>query len=190
MNPYDPPSSTSPLAADAETGDIDRITATFLFSPEYLVVTLKRYREQHFGFRIWKWVRCMVAFLLVMFAVAGLFIPQYGVSAFMLVCAALMLFPRTIDDFLARRNFRKSPHCNIQQTIQISDAGLQSRSELQESTLKWTAFSRAVIFDDGVLIFQGKKMVNWIPDSALQENGDAAKLRKLVESKLPTNHPL
>jgi hypothetical protein len=45
-----------------------------------------------------------------------------------------------------------------------------------------------VIFNDGVLIFQGPKMVHWVPDSTLEHNDDAAKLRNLVKSKLATNH--
>ena len=48
----------------------------------------------------------------------------------------------------------------------------------------------AVVFDDGVLIFQGPKMVNWVPDAALDRDEDGAAIRTLVESKLPTNNAM
>lgn len=44
-----------------------------------------------------------------------------------------------------------------------------------------------VIFSDGVLIFQEPKVAHWIPDSALEQGGDAMSLRNLVKANLPTN---
>lgn len=181
MNPYDPPLQAS-ITADA--GNRDTLTARFVFSSDHLIETLTRYRSQRFGRWIWNWLRYAAAFVFLVVAVAALFVPQYGASVFMLTSAVFMFFPHKIDDFLAKRNFRKSPHHNTQQMIQLSDDGLYSKSEVQESTLKWTAFSRAVIFHDGVLIFQGPKMVHWLPDRVFEHERDAIDLRKLVESKL------
>lgn len=188
VNPYNPPSPASETSGGESPGCFNAVNASFVFSPEHLVETLTRYRSQHLGRRIWRWVRYFAAFIFLVVAFVGLFIPQYGASAFMLALAVFMFFPHKIDDFLARRNFRKSPHCSTHQTLRFSDEGLRSSSEVHESTLKWSAFSRAVIFNDGVLIFQGPKMVHWIPDTSLERFDDAATLRNLVKSKLTTNH--
>ncbi|WP_197138574.1 YcxB family protein [Crateriforma conspicua] len=188
VNPYDPPlpASTDTDGESPHAGNA--VTATFVFSPEHLIETLTRYRSQHLGRRIWRWVRYAAALVFLLVTVVGLFIPQYVASIFMLALAVFMFFPHKVDDFLARRNFHKSPHCNTLQTVRFTDEGLHSSSENQDSTLKWTAFSRAVVFNDGVLIFQGPKMVHWFPDNILDRKGDAESLRNLVESNLTTNH--
>lgn len=190
VNPYEPPTPASTTKEDAAAGDSGALTARVLFTSEHLIETLTRYRSQHLGRRIWKWFRYAAALVFLIVAVIGFFIPQYGASVFMLALAIFMFFPHKIDDFLAQRNFRKSPHYNTQQMILLSDGGLYSKSEVQESTLKWTAFSRAVIFRDGVLMFQGPKTVHWLPDRAFERERDALDLRKLVESKLPTNQAI
>lgn len=70
--------------------------------------------------------------------------------------------------------------------MELSEEGIRAESEVETSQLRWNAFTQAVIFDDGVLMFQGPKMVNWIPDRALDDEADARVLRDLVTSRLPT----
>ncbi|TWT66107.1 YcxB family protein [Allorhodopirellula solitaria] len=186
-NPYEPPTPVSRPDDDAAIGSADTITATYLFTADHLLETLSRYRSQHLGRRIWTWFRFAIAIMLLAAALVGLFVPQYIASAVMFAMAVFMFFPHKIDNFFARRNFRRSPYCNTEHTMRFSDQGLESSSDVQESTLKWGAFSQAVIFPDGILIFQGPKMVHWIPDDSLQRSSDAERLRELVTSKLPTN---
>lgn len=193
VNPYNPPLPASDASENAVSDVIGAVTTTVVLTPEHYVEALKRCRSQHFGRRIWRWVRYAVALVFLLVALGGLAAPQshmsaskLGLAGFMLALAFFMFFPHKIDDFFARRSFLKSPHCNIRQTMRFTDHGLYSSSEVQEGTLKWTAFSRAVIFKDGILIFQGPKLAHWIPDSGLEDSADSAKLRSLVKSKLET----
>ena len=190
MNPYDPPLQASLLVDDDATGGVDMITAKYLLSPEHVVETLRRLRsQQFFGCGIGQWFRYAAGLMFLIVSLTGLFYPKLGASAFLLLPAIYMFFWYKIVHFHARRIFRKSPHCNTQQTIELSDEGIHSISEVQDSTVKWAAYSRAVIFNDGVLLFlQRPKMAYWIPDDTLERHGDAVNLRKLVGSKLPTNH--
>ena len=189
MNPYDPPLSALLLADDDATGGVDTITAKYLLSPEHVVETLRRRRSLTW---LGQWFRYAAALMFLFFCLTNLFLSfwHYFVSAIILVPVVQLFFWYKIVDFLTRRNFRKSPHCNTQQTIQLSDEGLHSISEVQDSTVKWTAYSRAVIFNDGILLFQSSMMIHWIPDDTLERRSDALNLRKLVGSKLPTNHAM
>ena len=188
VNPYDPP-----LTAPYVSGEIGAVTSTIVLSPDHLVETLNRYRSQHRGRRTWRWARFVLASVFLLVG-GGMLASQststasdLATAGFMIALAVFMFLPHKIDDFFARRSFLKSPHCNIQQTMRFTDECLYSNSEVEDSTVKWTAFSRAVIFNDGVLIFQGPKLLHWIPDSSLQFSGDSAKFRNLVKSKLMTN---
>ncbi len=129
------------------------ITSRFVFTPQHLVDTLTRYRLQHRGRWLWRWFRWVAAFIFVLVAFIGLFVPQYIASAFMMALAIILFFLHKIDDYLATRSFRNSPHCDALQVIHLSDDGFRAESEIEQVIPKWTAFSRAVIFNDGVLHF-------------------------------------
>ncbi len=188
MNPYDPPLAESHDIGDVDPSSIGTITSRFSFTSQHLVDTLTRFRSQHSGRRLWRWFRFVAAFIFVLVAIVGLFIPQYFASAFMVALAIFAFFPHKIDDYLATRNFRKSPHCNAQQIIHLSNDGFRAESEIEQTNLKWAAFSKAVIFNDGVLLYRGPKMVNWIPDATLDSTDGPIRIRKLLTGKLPTNH--
>jgi hypothetical protein len=187
VNPYDPPRTESHDSVDVDAGPDGTITARFFFTPQHLINTLTRYRSQHSGRRVWLWFRYVAAVIFLFVAVVGLFIPQYAASAFMVALAIFMFFPHKIDDYLASRSFRKSPQFGAQQILHLSDDGFRAESEIEKTELKWTAFSKAVIFHDGVLLYRGPKMVNWIPDHTLDRDGDALRIRNLLSAKLPTN---
>ncbi|EMI58127.1 YcxB family protein, partial [Rhodopirellula sallentina] len=76
---------------------------------------------------------------------------------------------------------------NAEQKIFLSEDGFRTESEIENTDVKWSAFTKSVIFDDGVLLYRGTNVVNWIPDTTLDGDNGAARLRKLVSAKLPTN---
>jgi len=119
-------------------------------------------------------------------AIAGFFGPQYWASALMVAFTIFMFFPHKIDNFLATRNFKKSPHFNAEQTLFFSEDGFRTESEIENADMKWAAFAKAVIFDDGVLLYRGTDAVNWIPDATPDGDDAAFRLRKLLNTKLPT----
>lgn len=186
VNPYDPPLADSQGIAALDLGSVGAVTSRFLLTPQHLIDTLARYRSQHSGRRLWRWLRFIIAFLFTLVAIAGLFVPQYFASAIMVAVAIFMFFPHKIDDYLAARSFRKSPHCNGEQVIRLADDGFRAESEIEQTSLKWSAFSNAVILDDGVLLYRGPKMVYWIPDATLESADGALRMRKLLAAKLPT----
>ena len=99
-----------------------------------------------------------------------------------------MFLSHKIDDYIATRSFRKTPYCNTDHAIYLSEDGFRCESDVEHTTLKWLAFSRAVIFSDGVLLYRGGKMVNWIPDASLTSDDGASLIRTLLAAKLPISH--
>ncbi|GAA5510084.1 hypothetical protein Rcae01_05590 [Novipirellula caenicola] len=189
LNPYDPTVAASETNGSS-SDSIGTITSRFTFTSDHLSDSLARYRSQHKGRRIWRWFRYFAAFLFLIVAIFGLFVPQYFASAFMVALTIFMFFPHKIDDLLARSRFRKSPEYGAQQVVHLSQVGFQAKSEIEETSLKWTAFSKAVIFDDGVLLFRGSNTVNWIADATLECDDDKLRIRDLVSGNVPTNHAI
>ncbi|WP_236621375.1 hypothetical protein, partial [Rhodopirellula sallentina] len=109
MNPYEPPQSAPPTEAGACINSIGTITSRFHFTPEHLIETLARFRSQGSGRWLWRWFRYFAATVFLFVAIIGWFVPQYWASAFMVVLTIVMFFPHKIDDYLATRNFKRSP---------------------------------------------------------------------------------
>jgi hypothetical protein len=187
LNPYEPPRSESRNDAGTNETSIGTITARFCFTSEHLIETLDRFRSQQPGRGVWRWFRHFAATIFLLVAMVGLFVPQYWASAFMVALTIFMYFPHKIDNLLAVRNFKKSPHYNAEQKLFLSEDGFRTESEIENTNVKWAAFAKAVICDDGVLLYRGKNMVIWIPNTTLDGDDAAVRLRKLLDAKLPTN---
>ena len=71
-----------------------------------------------------------------------------------------------IDAWTARRRLRKSPFHNNSLTFLLSATELHVAGNNEDSHLKWTAYSKARRFSDGLLLYQGPYFFNWLPDSA------------------------
>ncbi len=187
LNPYEPLQNDPRTDTGTNITSVGVITSRFRFTPEHLIETLDRFRSQRAGRGLWRWFRRFAAMIFLLVAIVGLLVPQFWASAFMVALTIFMFFPHKIDDFLATRNFKRSPHYNAEQTLFLSENGLRTESEIENADMKWAAFSKAVIFEDGVLLYRGTNMVNWIPDESLDGNDAAFRLRTLLGAKLPTN---
>jgi YcxB-like protein len=158
--------------------------ASFKFTPDYLIEGLRRYRRQHRA----RWLirACKVICGLLSALLAGLAFsrgPWPLGMFFVALCVVLFLAPR-IDDWVARRSFRKSPYQNDDFVIELTESGVQTRSQKQDAKLQWPAFTRVVHFRDGFLLFQGPRFFNWIPARALAEASQVAELEALLRLRI------
>ncbi|GMV90306.1 MAG: hypothetical protein KJ060_21270 [Candidatus Hydrogenedentes bacterium] len=97
-------------------------------------------------------------------------IGRIGVVFFpMLIVLALLVFAPQLDQLLMRRRLRKSPGLNDRYRIEISDSGLRATGPKSESTVAWAAFTAARRVQDGILLYQGPNVFNWLPSDALVE---------------------
>ena len=98
----------------------------------------------------------------------------------------IVLFTSRIDEWTTRRNLRQSPYCNDEIAVTITDEGYQAKSSIQDVTFAWSVFTKAVQFNDGLLLFQGPRLFNWLPYSAIQE-GTVEELEGFVRARIETN---
>lgn len=187
VNPYDPTPAKRQVGEQPTLDAPGNIVCRLVFTPDHMIETLSRYRSQYLGRQVGVAIRYTCASILMAAALfAFLYLQNYRAGALMLAFACFLFVSHMIDNFLARRRLHKSPHCNSHATIMISESGLRFDSDIEESNLKWTAFSRAVVFGDGVLLFQGPAMLHWIPDRFLDREDDKKTVRALAKANLPT----
>src|SRR5262249_41788342 len=83
--------------------------------------------------------------------------------------------------FSIMMKLRKSREFGKEVTIALSDGGLEASGPNGRSSVKWSAYPRAVRFSDGLLLTRGGA-IRWLPNSALRE-GSLQEVLALVQAK-------
>jgi hypothetical protein len=137
---------------------------------DHYVTAYARYRRQLWWYR---WLRPTVVLVWIAFAAFSYFSkaaaadwPSIGLSLFVVILVAALIFSTPFSRALLRHRIRKIPTLNDDFVMRLSDDGMSSSSKRGEGRLDWSGFSRARRFADGLLLFQGPHLFHWFPDSA------------------------
>jgi len=151
------------------------ITYRFRFTDEFLVAAMLKYRSQLWWRRPFQGLKWVLALALAgLFALCVAYQLRWPALAFAAVLGALVLgWP--IDKALLLWRFRKSPFRDDDLEFTLSDVGVLTVGKTSEIRLAWSAYTKARRFNDGLLLFQGPHLFNWLPDTAaVQEDGPVA----------------
>lgn len=97
--------------------------------------------------------------------------------------AVLILFSPQFDTWLTIRNYRRSPFQNERLRVCLGEDAYAVTGSISNTKLSWDAFTRVVPFEDGLLLFQGPGLFNWLPYSALT-SGTPEEVVALVSSRV------
>ena len=159
-------------------------TANIEYTPDFVVAAWRQYRRQHRSRHVGLVIKLMA---LAVLSPLTLWMFWYGHVLVGLCLAAVSVFAfftHRVDCWRVRRSAGKSPHCDEHCTIELTDAGLHSRSSKAETKLQWSAFTKVVHFTDGFMLFQGPQLFHWIPLSSLNAPSEAVELETLLRSKV------
>lgn len=195
-DPYRAPTVDGFSVKQGSLQSVKSVELAFDVTASHLIASGRRFRAQHAGQKIWKWMRYPVALALASFAgvvsymsIAEGLVPTPGVVTFLIILpvalAGLAMAPYCIDELLIRSRVKSSPYYGQPLSITISADGYRENSQLHEVQLQWAAFTRAVEFSDGVLLFQGKKQIHWLPTKALVAPATADVLARIVKAHVP-----
>src|SRR5215470_4435447 len=136
---------------------------------DYYVTACARYRRQH----RYRWLRPTAVLVWIALAACIYFSkgaitdwPSIGLSLFVVLLVAALIFTTPLSRAVFRRRIRKIPTLNDDWVMRLSDDGMSSSGKRGEGRLDWSGFSRARRFADGLLLFQGPHLFHWFPDSA------------------------
>ena len=163
-NPYQSPSGD---AADKQTQEsLSSVQAEIVYTQQHLIDSLDRMHSQHSLRRLWLWLRYAVVAIFGTVGLGCLFAQAFFGALLMMGLIMLCFCSHKIDNFFVKRRFQKSPYRDVKYTIKLSDEGFSAISDLDQSILKWPAFSRVLIFDDGILMQHASGSVNWLPNDS------------------------
>jgi hypothetical protein len=157
-----------------------QIEYRFRFSEDHLLTSFLRYRQQLWWrrpFLTFKW------FLAVPFGVGLAFAVYKGVpelSAIFGAILGLMFLGWPIDSWILRRRFRKSPFHDDEIAFTLSEDGSYVVGRNSEVRIGWPTFTKARRYKDGLLLFQGPGVFNWLPDAAAVDAGTVGGATDLV----------
>ena len=151
---------------------------------EFYVEGFKRFRASKKLRYVFTFVKT-IGLLIFSFAIWALFSKQaYGLASSAIVFSLIIVFGHKIDQYILKRNVRKSPHVNEELVVSFSEEGFHAKSETTDMKLKWNAFTNLVRVEDGFLLFQGPKFYNWLPDKSLSDPSKLEAIRELLEKNV------
>ena len=173
------------VAAVAELGAFDNMTAASVqYTDAFVVDALRHYRLQHRARRPMIALKVLMTLPLAALAIFGFIHGPFGLGLFFVGLCLLVLFGHHIDLWLARRSLRKWAFRDETVAINFTDEGFHANSPKQETTLRWSSFTKAVHFQDGFLLFHGPASFHWIPATSLVGSSDVTALERLLREKI------
>ena len=159
-------------------------TATIDFNSDFLIEMLKRYRRQHSDRRLGLIIKILGVIVLTPVAVSLFWQGLIWLGLFISAWIILIFAAHLVDYWLARRAFVKSPFRNQLLTIEFTEDGFHALSPIEDTKLQWCVFTEVVHFPDGVLLFKGPKVFNWIPFSSISDAQQIQELENLLREKV------
>jgi hypothetical protein len=150
----------------------------FRFSEDHLLASFRRYRQQLWWRRPFLGLKWLLA---IPFCAGFVFAIYRGIPWLAAIFGAILgstLLGWPIDAWILRKRFRKSPFHNDEITFTVSADGSHVLGRNSEVRIGWATFTRARRFDDGLMLFQGPGVFNWLPDTAA---ADGAAVKNAIE---------
>lgn len=166
------------------------IEAAYIYDDAHLFTSLARARRQTRGRWALNFVKVICTLLFVAMA-ALLFHGKQIVGGLVLLAPIPFLaFAHWLDRPTIRRRFKKSPFYNASVRFRLSEAQVEVNDGKVDARIDWSVFDRLVLFDDGILVFQGEGVFNWFPASAFATSADYEAAVALFRAKIPRQRDL
>jgi hypothetical protein len=156
----------------------------YTLSEDFVADSNLRYLRQHAWRKHFLGIKGVLALILL---VLGAVVAAVAKSWLLIPLATIAgtVFPGfAIDAWIEQRQFRKSPHYNDEISITLSDEGLNVTGRTSETRFAWSTFTKARRFSDGLLLFQGPQLMNWLPDSGAADSASVGEAEHLVRSNV------
>ena len=159
------------------------IEVSFKFTADRLIDGLQHFRRQGFA-RLTRSLVWVLGIMAIPIAYFGITSGEWVIACCLIVGLFSPLIVPVLSDWLIRRRFSKSPFSNEDMTLKFDEAGLHATSLTTDLNLAWTAFTKAVEFSDGFLLFNGPKLFRWIPADAFVNPNQIPDFKALLRAKV------
>ncbi len=145
--------------------------ANIRYDADFLDIAFKRYRRQHPAWPAVLFIKAAGLLVLMPAAILLFWTGEPMPALVALAFSILILSSGLLERWRLKWAIAKSPFKDDDLRITFSADGFHASSPKQDVKLTWPIFTRVAHFKDGFLLFQGPKLFNWIPFSALEPSG-------------------
>lgn len=161
------------------------IELSFEFTEDFLVEAINRRERADQKMPSFIPQIILPTFVLLPLAVlAILVLGETWIGGLLIAVALLCYVAKPFYCLVAKRGHQRSQFHNELTRFRLSHTGVQVNSKTMEVRFQWDAYSRAVVFNDGVLLFQSSAACNWLPFRYLNNLDQAEDLIRLVEERM------
>ena len=151
------------------------------FDDGFLIQSFRR----HWGLQpsrvAFKVVKACAAVLLAVACLSSAVQGWVGMAVFWVILIVVLLMSHQVDYWLMRRRFRRSPYRGETVRLSVEPEGVYSVAGTHEATFKWLAYTRAIGLPDGIMLYQGPSVFQWLPDASLV-SGNRRDVEQVVRS--------
>ncbi len=156
------------------------------YDEQYLLSAISRHRRQLWwrgAYDLLRWsLAAVMALLTGIVFYSGAFMPSVVLGGFTGALLGSILLGDPIDAWILKRRLRKSPFHNNNLVFRVSPTDIHASGNNEDTHLKWTAYSKARRFSDGLLLYQGPQFFNWLPDSAALDAASISAAQEMARS--------
>ena len=160
------------------------IEATLKFDEAFLIESLRRNRTQSRALPFLRAVKIACGVILTAFMAILMFGGHIAVSFIFAPFIVLLSLCHQLETPFIKRRFRKSPFYSLLVKFEFREDDLRIYHDKADIKMSWDSFTRAVIFDDGILAYQGEGLFNWFPKQIFSSEDDYVSFENLVKTKI------
>jgi hypothetical protein len=137
------------------------------FDDGFLVGSFRRHRALQPSRMAFNVVKVCAAVLLAVACLSSAAQGWVGMALLWASLIAVLVMSHRIDYWLMCRRFRHSPYRGETVRMAVEPEGVHSVAGTHDARFQWSAYTRAIGLADGIMLYQGPSVFQWLPDAAL-----------------------
>jgi len=151
------------------------------FDDGFLIRSFRRHWALQPSRIAFKVVKACAAVLLAVGCLSSAAQGWAGMAIFWAILIVVLLMSHQVDYWLMRRRFRRSPYRGETVRLSVEPEGVHSVAGTHDARFQWSAYTRAIGLPDGIMLYQGPSVFQWLPDASLV-SGNHRDVEQVVRS--------
>ena len=137
------------------------------FDDGFLVGSFRSHRALQPSRMVFNVIKVCAAVLLALACLSSVAQGWVGMAIFWAFLIAVLLMSHQVDYWLMRRRFRRSPYRGETVRLTVEPEGVHSVAGTHDARFQWSAYTGAISLPDGIMLYQGPSVFQWLPDASL-----------------------
>ena len=153
------------------------------FDDGFLIGSFRRHWALQPSRMAFKVVKGCAAVLLAVACVSSASRGWVGMALLWASLIAALLMSHQVDYWLIRRRFRRSPYRGETVRTAVNPEGVHSVAVTHDARFQWSAYTQAIGLADGIMLYQGPSVFQWLPDASLV-SGNRRDVEQVIRARV------